>query len=111
VRVRATAVANTWLGAGRYATRYATPLLLALMLPGGRGRWGRRAAAASLLLGPPLAAWATRRPAVDPIRFTAAALADDMAYGAGVWAGCVAHRTIMPVRPTVVWHRGKRGTQ
>jgi mycofactocin system glycosyltransferase len=110
LRVKATAVANTWLGAGRYATRYASPLLLALMLPGGRARWGRRAAAASLLLGPPLAAWATTRPMVDPIRFTAAALADDMAYGTGVWAGCVAHRTITPLRPIVLWQRGKRGT-
>lgn len=109
LRVKATAAAKTWLGTGRYATQYATPLLLALMLPGGRARWGRRAVAASLLFGPPLAAWATRRPAVDPIRFTAAALADDIAYGAGVWAGCVQHRTTTPLRPIVMWHRGKRG--
>jgi len=101
VRVRATAVARTWLGVGRYATQYATPLLLGLLLAGGRGRWGRRAAVASLLLGPPLAAWATRRPAIDPIRFATLALADDVAYGAGVWAGCVRHRTITPLRPTV----------
>jgi cellulose synthase/poly-beta-1,6-N-acetylglucosamine synthase-like glycosyltransferase len=102
-RVRATAVANTWLGAGRYATQYAMPLLLGLAVVGGRRRWGRRAAVASLVLGPPLAAWATRRPAVDPIRFAAAALADDIAYGAGVWAGCVRHRTTIPLRPIVRW--------
>jgi mycofactocin system glycosyltransferase len=109
LRVKATAVANTWLGAGRYATRYAMPLLLALMLPGGRARWGRRAAAASLLLGPPLVAWTTRRPAVDPIRFAAVALADDIAYGMGVWAGCVRHRTTTPLRPIVLWHREDPG--
>jgi mycofactocin system glycosyltransferase len=102
-RARATAVANTWLGAGRYATQYAMPLLLGLAVVGGRRRWGRRAAVASLVLGPPLAAWATRRPAVDPIRFAAAALADDIAYGAGVWAGCVRHRTTIPLRPIVRW--------
>jgi mycofactocin system glycosyltransferase len=105
LRVKATAVAHTWLGAGRYATQYATPLLLALMLAGGRGRWSRRAAVASLLLGPPLAAWATRRPPVDPIRFAAGALADDIAYGVGVWAGCVQHRTITPLRPVLRWYR------
>ena len=109
LRVNAVNAAKTWLGAGRYATQYATPLLLALMLPGGRARWGRRAAVASLLVGPPLAAWATRRPAVDPVRFAAAALADDIAYGAGVWAGCVKHRTTTPLRPIVRWHP-ERGT-
>jgi hypothetical protein len=54
-----------------------------------------------------LVAWATRRPAVDPIRFAAAVVADDIAYGAGVWAGCVQHRTIRPLRPVIVRYRGK----
>jgi mycofactocin system glycosyltransferase len=108
LRVNATAVAMTWLGGGRYLTQYASPLLVALMLPGGRRRWGRRAAAASLLLGPSLAAWATRRPAVDPIRYAAVALAEDIAYGAGVWAGCIQHRTVRPLRPVVSWHSGHR---
>jgi hypothetical protein len=107
-RVKATAVAKTWLGVGRYAIQYAPPLLVALVLAGGRARWGRRAAAASLLLGTPLAAWATRRPAVDPIRFAALALADDMAYGAGVWAGCLRHRTTTPLRAIVRRDSGTR---
>jgi mycofactocin system glycosyltransferase len=119
-RVMATAAGQTWLGAGRYATQYAAPLLLASMLPGGRARWGRRAAAASLLLGPPLIRWFTHcrlpgppptaPPAVDPIRFAAAAVADDIAYGAGVWAGCFRHRTVTPLRPVIAWRPGKRGT-
>jgi mycofactocin glycosyltransferase len=126
-RMTAGAAAQTWLATGRYATQYASPLLLALLLRGARGgqggRWGRRAAAASLLLGPPLAGWATRSaldtrsdrkvpfptPAIDPIRYALAALADDMAYGAGVWAGCVTHRTTAPLRPFVAWRPGKRG--
>jgi mycofactocin system glycosyltransferase len=109
LRVKATGLAKTWLGAGRYATRYATPLLLALMLAGGRARWGRRAAAASLMFGPALVRWATDRPAVDPIRFTAAAVADDIAYGAGVWAGCVRHGTTAPLRPIVMRPWGNSG--
>jgi len=110
LRVNAAAVAKTWLGVGRYVTQYATPLVVALVLSGGRRRWGRRAATASLLLGPPLISWATRRPAVDPIRYAAVDLAESIAYGAGVWAGCVRHRTITPLRPAVSLHRGKRGT-
>ena len=95
------ATGQTWLGLGQYATQFAAPLLLAAMLPGGRNRWGRRAAAGSLLLGAPLARWVRRRPALDPVRFTLGALADDIAYGTGVWAGCLAHRTTKPLRPAL----------
>jgi hypothetical protein len=98
----ATAVHQTWLGCGRYGTQFAAPLLAALLVPGGRRRWGRRAAVASLLLGPPLTAWAKRRPELDPVRYTTAAIADDLAYGAGVWAGCLAQRTTVPLRPALV---------
>ncbi len=49
-------------------------------------------------LGPPLAAW---RPAsgIDPLTWLVLCTADDLAYGAGVWAGCIAHRTIAPLLP------------
>ena len=101
----AAATAAAWLGIGQYATRFAAPALLALLVPGGRNRWARRVAAGSLLLGTPLVDWARRRPALDPIRYTVAALADEIAYGIGVWAGCLAHRTTAPLRPVLV--RGK----
>ncbi|MCR6482871.1 mycofactocin biosynthesis glycosyltransferase MftF [Amycolatopsis sp. OK19-0408] len=97
VRAMADAVGQTWLGCGRYGTQFAAPLLAALL-----ARRGWRAAAASLLLGPPLTAWLKRRPDLDPVRYTAAAIADDLAYGAGVWAGCLTHRTFEPVRPALV---------
>jgi mycofactocin glycosyltransferase len=109
-RLEAAAVAKTWLGVGRYGTQFAAPLLLAFVLAGGRAHRGRRAALASLLAGPPLVAWATTRPAIDPIRFAAVALTDDLAYGAGVWASCLRHRTIAPLRPIVRWGRKMRGT-
>lgn len=96
-----TAVHQTWLGTGRYSTQFAAPLLIGLMAAKGRMATGRRIAVASLLLGPPLTAWARQRPALDPVRFTLATLADDLAYGAGVWSGCLAHRTTIPVRPVI----------
>jgi hypothetical protein len=99
VRGCGTAVHQTWLGIGRISTQFAAPALVAAILaPRPRGR---RVAAASLLLGPPLTAWATRRPALDPVRFTTGYLADDVAYGLGVWAGSVRAGTSIPLRPAV----------
>lgn len=103
-----TATWQTWLGTGRYATQFAAPLIAGAVLAPGPGRparrWWRRAAAASLLFGPPLATWLARRPALDPARFAAAQLADDVAYGAGVWAGALRARTTVPLRPVIAWH-------
>jgi mycofactocin glycosyltransferase len=100
-----TAVHQTWLGIGRYATQFAAPaLVLGLARPAGRSavrRLGRRAAAASLLLGPALTAYAERKPELDPVRFSLAHIADDVCYGAGVWAGCLRERTTVPVRPAI----------
>jgi len=87
------AVGQTWLGAGRYGTQFGAPLLAAVIVApaGGHGprQWGRRAAAASLLLGPPLAAWAKSRRTLGPARFTAGRIADEIAYGLGVWAAAL----------------------
>ncbi len=99
---------QTWLGIGRYACQYGMPVLAAaLVAPGRTGparRWARRAAAASLLLGPPLTAWSTRRRSLDPVRYVLGHLADDVAYGAGVWAGALRARSMAPVRPMIAWH-------
>jgi mycofactocin glycosyltransferase len=105
-RASLTAVRQTWLGTGRYATQFAAPVLAAaLALPGGRprARWGRRAVAAALLVGPPVDTWRQRRPALDPVRFAIGHIADDIAYGAGVWTGCLRERTLAPVTPLVSW--------
>jgi hypothetical protein len=99
---------QTWLGIGRYASQYGIPVLAAaLVAPGGSSRarrWARRAGAASLLLGPPLTAWSARRRSLDPVRYVLGQLADDVAYGAGVWAGALRARNLAPVRPAIAWH-------
>ena len=100
---------QTWLGTGRYACQFGMPVLAAAILAPGRGgrarRWARRAAAASLLLGPPLTAWSPGGPpGLDPVRYVLGHLADDVAYGAGVWAGALRARSAAPVRPVIAWH-------
>lgn len=114
-----TSVRQTWLGTGRYATQFAAPALaLALAVPGGgsrRHRWGRRAAVAALVLGPVLDAWRRAgrdrgRPGPDPVSFALGHIADDIAYGAGVWAGCAAARTLVPVIPQVSWRPVRAST-
>jgi mycofactocin glycosyltransferase len=96
LRVSFDAAYRTWLGIGRYGTQYALPLLAVAAVLGPRGR---RAAAASLIIGPALAEWLADNGKLDPVRFVLARLADDVAYGSGVWAGCVANRTTTPLRP------------
>jgi mycofactocin system glycosyltransferase len=106
VRPMAGGVWQTWLGTGRWCGQFAAPpLLLVLARPGGRTartRWGRRAAASSLLAGPPLAQWARQREG-GPLRFTAVMLADQAAYGAGVYVGCLRERLLTPLLPSVSW--------
>jgi mycofactocin system glycosyltransferase len=99
VRGCATAVRQTWVGLGRTCTQLAAPALIgAIVLP---GKAGRRAAAMSLLIAPPLTTWFARKPDLDPARFVAGHIADDLAYGAGVWAGSIRARTSIALRPTV----------
>jgi hypothetical protein len=110
--VRRAMLSATWLtglGIGRYATQFASPAVAAaLAMPGrptgansARRRRGRRLALAALVLGPALTTWAGASADLDPVRFTAGQLADDVAYGAGVWVGCIRNRTLTPLRPVL----------
>jgi hypothetical protein len=58
-----------------------------------------RLAALSLTLAEPLRSWRRLRPGLDPLRFAALAIADDVAYGMGVWAGAWRARTVRPLTP------------
>jgi mycofactocin glycosyltransferase len=107
LRPMARSVQQTWLGAGQWSIQYALPAVAAgLVRPGGRtarARMGRRVALASLLAGPPAAAWLRDRPRLDPVRFALGYLADEAAYGAGVYRGAAAERLAAPLLPRLAW--------
>lgn len=107
LRPMAGSVRETWLGAGQWSIQYALPAVAAgLAWPGGRtprARIGRRLALASLLAGPPAAACLRRRPRLDPVRFALGYLADEAAYGAGVYRGAVTERLAAPLLPRLAW--------
>jgi mycofactocin system glycosyltransferase len=79
-------------------TRAWSPALLAALA----FRRTRRAAALALLV-PALADWRNDGAVADlrPGPYVALHLADDAAYGAGVWLGCVRERTLAPLVPKV----------
>jgi mycofactocin system glycosyltransferase len=79
------------------ARTWSPALLLGLL-----SRRTRRAAALTLVV-PALRDWVTDRDALDPLRYVALHVADDAAYGAGVWFGSVRSRTLVPVLPRVSW--------
>jgi mycofactocin glycosyltransferase len=75
----------------------------------------RRAAALALVV-PALEEWRTTRPDLDPFRYTLFSIADDVAYGTGVWAGSLTARTLRPLLPRVslrsrVWSSGALRSQ
>jgi mycofactocin system glycosyltransferase len=101
------AVAATWIGVGRCSTQLAPAALAAgIVIP---GRDGRRLAFTALAFAGPLSEWARRRPRLWLPAFVAARIADDIAYGTGVWAGALRHRTVAPLRPVLHRRRGARG--
>jgi mycofactocin system glycosyltransferase len=64
--------------------------------------WRRtRRAAAVALLAPALGNWATTPKVLDPVRFCGLHVADDLAYGSGVWWGCLKARTLVPLVPRI----------
>ncbi|HVT20715.1 MAG TPA: mycofactocin biosynthesis glycosyltransferase MftF [Mycobacteriales bacterium] len=99
-RLTGESLAGTWRGAGRYATQFALPLLAAVALPRERTT-GRTIAVVALALAAPLAEHRTRRPGIALTRYVAGRLADDAAYGAGVYAGCIKQRTLSPLKVVV----------
>jgi mycofactocin system glycosyltransferase len=98
--------ASGHLGAGRLLAEALTRTWLPLVLPvlaTRRGRLLLAAAAARHLVD-----WQRERPAVDPVRWCLARIADDAAYGAGVCWGSWRARTLLPLLPELSGLPGKR---
>ena len=83
-RVLASAITRTWL-----------PIALALAI------FSRRARRVVLIaaLAPAMYEWWSQRPAIDPLRYLALRLIDDVSYGLGVWEGAVAARSAEALIP------------
>jgi mycofactocin system glycosyltransferase len=60
-----------------------------------------------LLVVPPLFEWRERRPDLGAVRWIAARLADDVAYGTGVWVGALRSRSLGALLPTVTEWPGR----
>jgi hypothetical protein len=54
------------------------------------------------LVAPAVNDWIANPGTLDPVRYAALHLADDLAYGAGVWLGCLRARTVRPLVPHIV---------
>jgi mycofactocin system glycosyltransferase len=97
LRASATGTAWTTVAIGRAATMLLAP---ALVVAGTRSRRASVTVALLVLL-PPVVEWFRRRPDLDVGTWTVASIADDVAYGTGVWVGCLRARSIRPLLPTV----------
>ncbi|HWB66284.1 MAG TPA: mycofactocin biosynthesis glycosyltransferase MftF [Mycobacteriales bacterium] len=106
----AASLAGQWAAAGRYVTQFGLPMLAAWVWRGGPdGRRARAAVAAALVVADPIAEWVRSRPDVNPARYVAGRVADDVAYGAGGYAGCLQTGTVAPLLP-VWWRNGSERT-
>ncbi len=91
---------SAWRPLTAATTRAWWPLAVAAAFT---SRRARRAVLAAAVI-PPLVDWWQGERSVDPLRYVALRLADDLAYGAGVWVGCAtaAHDRAAPSRSGVV---------
>ena len=76
-------------------TRTWWPIALVIALV---SRRGRRVILAAIVL-PSLTNWFSKKPKVDPVSYCALKLADDVAYGTGVWKGVLATRDLGALAP------------
>jgi mycofactocin system glycosyltransferase len=83
------------LALARAAARAWGPAAVLLAL----GHRRSRPVLAATVVVPGLLEWLDRRPAINPARFVALRLADDLSYCAGVWAGCARQRSIRALLP------------
>jgi mycofactocin system glycosyltransferase len=83
------------LALARALRRAWAPAAVVLAVVGRRSR----AALAAAVVVPGVVDWIQRRPPLDPARFAALRLADDLAYAGGLWAGCARERSVQALLP------------
>ncbi|SFT63159.1 mycofactocin system glycosyltransferase [Geodermatophilus amargosae] len=94
--LRGTAAAGRTLA--RSATRHHWPLTAVAALVSRRARW----AALAVATADAVLAWWPHRAEVGPLRFAVARRLEDLAYGAGLWAGALCRRdpsALLPASP------------
>jgi mycofactocin glycosyltransferase len=62
---------------------------------------------AAAATGPALLDWVARRGPLDPVRYVGLRMADDIAYGAGAWAGAIDQRSLAALAPKFTNWPGK----
>jgi mycofactocin system glycosyltransferase len=95
------AMAGRWIAQALRRTWWPAAVAAALV-----GRRARRALLAAAVLGP-LLDWDPEI-GVDRVRYVALRVADDVAYGSGVWLGCWRQRTTAPLWPDLRSWPGRR---
>lgn len=91
------------LAAGRLLGSAVARAWWPLALPAAAAVPRLRLPVAAALLVPPVLDWRQRRPPMPLPGYVAARLLDDLAYSVGVWQGCLAYRTLRPLRPALWW--------
>ncbi len=84
---------------GEALTRPYGPVALPLLLASGPWQATRRRIALAALVLPAASEYVRKRPDLDPLRWLVLRAGDDLAYGAGVWAGCLRSRSFAALRP------------
>jgi mycofactocin glycosyltransferase len=97
-RPLATGIRETFVGSGRWVLQFALPLALAGALPRAR-RLVTLVTLAAWIGAAPVREWVRARPPLGLVPYVAGVLADDAAYGAGVWAGSLRHRHVRALIP------------
>ncbi|HEY3682489.1 MAG TPA: mycofactocin biosynthesis glycosyltransferase MftF [Streptosporangiaceae bacterium] len=102
------------LGAGRLLGSAVTRTWWPVAVPAALAVRRLRVPVAAAIVGPATADWvgdwrARRRtgtrPPLDPVRYVAVRICDDVAYSIGVWRGCLRHRTVRPLLPRLWWRQ------
>jgi mycofactocin glycosyltransferase len=91
------------LAAGRVLGQTLTRTWWPLAVPAAVAFPRLRLPLAALAVVPPALEYRQRRPPMDAPGWVSARILEDLAYCAGVWQGCLAHRTTRPLQPALWW--------